>query len=106
MRWGLGASVLIITSSMLLCQSIILNRSHLNAVATVSGEWRAIDDEVRWYTCADSPFIYSLCKVKEGEVPREDLKFTRGEALFIANQTLSLQYEDKPKPSPLPSVSM
>ena len=46
-RWGLRASTLIVTSSMLLCQSIILNRSHLYAVATVSGEWRAIDDEVR-----------------------------------------------------------
>ncbi|GMH60807.1 hypothetical protein TL16_g03129 [Triparma laevis f. inornata] len=45
LRWGLCVSASIVTASVLLCQAISLNRSHLNAVAIMSGEWRVVDEE-------------------------------------------------------------
>jgi hypothetical protein len=44
---GLVGSVFIVTSSMLLCQAITLNRSHLAAVSIVSGEWINADEEYK-----------------------------------------------------------
>ena len=50
--FGLSVSVFIVTSSILLCQAITLNRSHLAAVAIVSGEWVNVDEE---YTNKPNP---------------------------------------------------
>ncbi|GMH48173.1 hypothetical protein TrVE_jg11648 [Triparma verrucosa] len=91
MRWGLCVSASIVTASVLLCQAISLNRSHLNAVAIMSGEWRVVDDEFEGKKPNPMPPVWDEAK-----------KYKAGDLVTVhfPKDNLYRCYSTNPKSSP------